>query len=473
MSKERADFIDEQQIANWLEDATLADRDQARQIIEKSRLAKGLSPYECAVLLHLEDCELLEEMYREAKKIKESIYGRRLVLFAPLYVSNHCVNNCVYCGYRCANGTMPRHRLDMEELREEVKILESLGHKRLALEAGEDPVNCPIDYILEAIRTIYEVKEANGSIRRINVNIAATTVENYSLLKEAGIGTYILFQESYHRATYAAMHPSGPKRDYDYHTTAMDRAMTGGIDDVGAGVLFGLYDFKFEVLGLLQHARHLEERFGVGPHTISVPRLRPAQGVNYDNFPHLVDDATFKKIIAVLRLAVPYTGIILSTREPAEQRDELISVGVSQISAGSCTGVGGYKQEQEKAQCCDCSGNDTRQFQVEDHRSPDEVLRSVCMGGYIPSFCTACYRSGRTGDRFMPLAKSGQIQNVCQPNAILTFKEFLEDYASPATREVGAKAIEEHLQQINNPKVRRLTEERLKLIEEGQRDFYF
>ncbi|HBX23336.1 MAG TPA: [FeFe] hydrogenase H-cluster radical SAM maturase HydG [Desulfotomaculum sp.] len=473
MPKERADFIDEKQIADWLEEASLADRDQARQIIEKSRLAGGLSPYECAVLLHLEDSELLEEMYREAKKIKENIYGRRLVLFAPLYVSNHCVNNCVYCGYRCANGAMPRRRLSVEELREEVKILESWGHKRLALEAGEDPINCPIDYILAAIRTIYEVKEANGSIRRINVNIAATTVENYRLLKEAGIGTYILFQESYHRATYAAMHPSGPKRDYEYHATAMDRAMTGGIDDVGAGVLFGLYDYKFEVLGLLQHALHLEERFGVGPHTISVPRLRPAQGVNYDNFPHLVDDATFKKIIAVLRLAVPYTGIILSTREPAELRDELISVGVSQISAGSCTGVGGYKQEQERAQCCDCSGSDTRQFQVEDHRSPDEVLRSVCLGGYIPSFCTACYRSGRTGDRFMPLAKSGQIQNVCQPNAILTFKEFLEDYASPATREVGAKAIEEHLQEINNPKVRRLTEERLKLIEAGQRDFYF
>lgn len=473
MQKERADFIDEKQIENWLEEARGAGREEARQIIEKAHLAKGLSPYECAVLLHLEDDELLEEMYREAKEIKESIYGRRLVLFAPLYVSNHCVNNCVYCGYRRANETMPRRRLDMDELREEVRILESLGHKRLALEAGEDPVNCPIDYILEAIHTIYEVKEANGSIRRINVNIAATTVENYRLLKEAGIGTYILFQETYHRATYTAMHPSGPKRDYDYHTTAMDRAMQGGIDDVGVGVLFGLYDYKFEVLALLQHALHLEERFGVGPHTISVPRLRPAQGVNYDNFPHLVNNAEFKKIIAVLRLAVPYTGIILSTREPAEFRDELISVGVSQISAGSCTGVGGYKEEQDKAAGCNCAGSDTMQFQVEDHRSPDEVLRSVCQAGYIPSFCTACYRSGRTGDRFMALAKSGQIQNVCQPNAILTFKEFLEDYASPATREAGKKAIADHLREITNPKVRRLTEEMLKLIEEGQRDFYF
>lgn len=472
MLKERAEFIDEKQIEAWLTAARRAGNDEARGIIGKARLAKGLSPYECAVLLHLEDSELLEEMYRAAKTIKESIYGRRLVLFAPLYVSNHCVNNCVYCGYRCANDAMPRRRLEMEEMREEVKILESLGHKRLALEAGEDPVNCSIDYILEAIRTIYDVKEANGSIRRINVNIAATTVENYRLLKEAGIGTYILFQETYHRETYKAMHPSGPKRDYDYHTTAMDRAMQGGIDDVGGGVLLGLYDYKFEVLGLLQHALHLEERFGVGPHTISVPRLRPAPGVSYDTFPHLLDDAAFKKIIAVLRLAVPYTGIILSTREPADLRDDLISVGISQISAGSCTGVGGYKQEQEKAQCRD-GANDTMQFQVEDLRSPDEVLRSVCRGGYIPSFCTACYRSGRTGDRFMALAKSGQIQNVCQPNAILTFKEFLEDYASPATKKAGDRAIADHLREITNPGVRKLTEERLKLIGEGQRDFYF
>lgn len=491
MQNAQADFIDEKQIETWLEKARRAGREEAGEIIDKARLARGLSPYECAVLLHLEDSELLEEMYREAKKIKESIYGRRLVLFAPLYVSNHCVNNCIYCGYRRANETMPRRRLDMEELREEVKILESLGHKRLALEAGEDPVNCPIDYILEAIRTIYDVKEANGSIRRINVNVAATTVENYRLLKEAGIGTYILFQETYHRATYTAMHPSGPKRDYDYHTTAMDRAMQGGIDDVGVGVLFGLYDYKFEVLALLQHALHLEERFGVGPHTISVPRLRPAPGIDYDSFPHLVDDAAFKKIIAVLRLAVPYTGIILSTRERAEFRDELIAVGVSQISAGSCTGVGGYKQEHEKTQRGQApfshsekgayppheqgsnNAGETAQFQVEDHRSPDEVLRSVCRAGYIPSFCTACYRSGRTGDRFMALAKNGQLQNVCQPNAILTFKEFLEDYASPATREAGEKAIVNHLQEITNPKVRRLTEERLKLIEKGQRDLYF
>ncbi len=472
MTTAKADFIDEGRIQGWLEEARTASGEQARRIIDRARLARGLTPQECAVLLHLENEGLLAEMYRAAREVKEKIYGRRLVLFAPLYVSNYCVNNCVYCGYRRDNG-FPRRRLTLDELREEVRILESLGHKRLALEAGEDPRNCPMEYILEAIGTIYEVKDSNGSIRRINVNIAATTVENYRRLKEAGIGTYILFQETYHRETYAAMHPSGPKRDYDYHTTAMDRAMEGGIDDVGLGVLFGLYDFKFEVLAILAHALHLEEVFSVGPHTVSVPRLRPALGVDYGSFQYLVGDADFKKIIAVLRLAVPYTGIILSTRERPEFRDELMAVGVSQISAGSCTGVGGYKLEQEKKSSCAGPVGEASQFQVEDHRSPDEVLRSVCLSGYIPSFCTACYRKGRTGDRFMALAKSGQIQNVCQPNAILTFKEFLEDYASPATREVGERAIAVHLEDITRPDVRRLTMERLKMIEMGQRDLYF
>ncbi|MBF7082975.1 [FeFe] hydrogenase H-cluster radical SAM maturase HydG [Desulfallas sp. Bu1-1] len=473
MENLRAEFINEEQIQALLAEASRAGAREARQIIDRAARAEGLTPYECAVLLHLEDEELLEEMYRVARQIKEGIYGRRLVLFAPLYISNYCVNNCVYCGYRRDNS-FARRRLTMDELREEVSILESMGHKRLAMEAGEDPQNCPIEYVLEAIGNIYEVKEANGSIRRINVNIAATTVENYRLLKEAGIGTYILFQETYHRETYKAMHPSGPKRDYDYHTTAMDRAMQGGIDDVGLGVLFGLYDYKFEVLAMLMHALHLEEAFGVGPHTISVPRLRPARGVDYNNFPHLVNDAEFKKLVAVLRLAVPYTGMILSTRERPEFRDDLLTVGISQISAGSCTGVGGYKQEQEKKSACTAGTDDEApQFQVEDHRSPDEMLRSVCLSGYIPSFCTACYRSGRTGDRFMSLAKSGQIQNVCQPNAILTFKEFLEDYASPETREAGEKAIREHLNEIGNPGIRRLTEERLHLIEQGRRDLYF
>jgi 2-iminoacetate synthase len=465
----KADFINEQLITEWLDAAREAGPDRAREIIGKARRGGGLTPPECAVLLHLEDEEILADMYTAARAVKEKIYGRRVVLFAPLYISNYCVNNCVYCGYRRDNK-FERRRLDLDELREEVKILESLGHKRLALEVGEDPANCPLDYILEAIKAIYEVKEDNGSIRRINVNIAATTVENYRRLKEAGIGTYILFQETYHRETYRQMHPSGPKAGYDYHTTAMDRAMEGGLDDVGVGVLFGLYDYKFEVLAMLQHALHLEEAFGVGPHTISVPRLRPAAGVDFDAFPHLVTDPDFKKIIAILRLAVPYTGIILSTRERSEFRDELLSVGVSQVSAGSCTGVGGYRQEQvSKAACI----KEVPQFQVEDLRSPDEVLRSICRSGYIPSFCTACYRAGRTGDRFMALAKSGQIQNVCQPNAILTFKEFLEDYASPETMEAGQRAIAAHLLDIDNAKIRRLTEERLQLIEQGSRDLYF
>lgn len=472
MKTAQADFIDEGLIYGWLEEARQAGREQAGEIIERARRARGLAPRECAVLLHLEDEGLLAEMYRAASEIKEKIYGRRLVLFAPLYVSNFCVNNCAYCGYRCGNN-FERYRLTMDELREEVRVLESMGHKRLALEAGEDPQNCPLEYILEAISTIYEVKESRGSIRRVNVNIAATTEENYRRLKDAGIGTYILFQETYHRKTYAAMHPGGPKRDYDYHTTAMDRAMRGGIDDVGIGVLFGLHHFKFEVLSMIMHALHLEEAFGVGPHTISVPRLRPAAGVNYDNFPHLVGDSDFKKIIAVLRLAVPYTGIILSTRERPGFRDELMAVGISQISAGSCTGVGGYKLDQDRKPSCPGSEGEAPQFQVEDHRSPDEVLHSVCLSGYIPSFCTACYRKGRTGDRFMALAKSGQIQDVCQPNAILTFKEFLEDYASPTTREIGERAIVEHLKEISSPAVRQLTEERLKMIEQGRRDLYF
>ncbi|MCL6560652.1 MAG: [FeFe] hydrogenase H-cluster radical SAM maturase HydG, partial [Firmicutes bacterium] len=342
-------------------------------------------------------------------------------------------------------------------------------HKRLALECGEDPKNCPIDYVLEAIEAIYSVKEKNGSIRRVNVNIAATTVEDYTRLKEAKIGTYILFQETYHRSSYAAAHPSGPKSDYDWHTCAMDRAMEGGIDDVGVGVLFGLYDYKFEVLAILLHALHLEEAYGVGPHTISVPRIRPARGIDLHHFPHLVSDRDFKKIIAILRLAVPYTGMILSTRERPGFRDELLSVGISQISAGSCTGVGGYRREKEGG----VEKSDAPQFHVEDHRSMDEVISSVCRSGFIPSFCTACYRSGRTGDRFMPLAKSGQIQNVCQPNALLTFKEFLLDYATPSTRLIGEETIARHLKQISNPSVQQETGRRLEKIASGDRDLYF
>lgn len=468
----KTDFIDETVIQNLLEKGKNRSREEVIDIIEKARKAKGVTPEECAVLLQVDDPELLSQVYHVAHQIKETIYGKRLVFFAPLYISNYCVNNCRYCGYRRDNA-FQRRRLNSEEIEEEVNILESLGHKRLALEAGEDPVNCPIDYILDTIHTVYNVKNQKGSIRRINVNIAATTVENYRKLKQAGIGTYILFQETYHRDTYRYMHPQGPKSDYQYHTTALDRAMEAGIDDVGTGVLFGLYDYKFEVLALLFNALHLEDIFGVGPHTISVPRLRPALGVDQSIFHHLVSDDEFKKIVAVLRLAVPYTGIILSTRETSQLRDELISLGISQLSAGSCTGVGGYKEKKGKESHQSSYGKDSTQFQIEDHRSPDEVLQSVCLSGYIPSFCTACYRQGRTGDRFMPLAKTGQIQNICQPNAILTFKEYLEDYASEETKKIGGKTIAEHLQFIPNPKVRRLTEERLKCIENGQRDLYF
>ncbi|MFZ5642811.1 MAG: [FeFe] hydrogenase H-cluster radical SAM maturase HydG [Bacillota bacterium] len=464
-------FINDGEINDLLARGREAAAGEAGAIIARAGEARGLSPAEAAVLLNVEDESLLQSMYETARKIKNDIYGRRLVFFAPLYISNYCVNSCYYCGYRCSNGEMARKKLSMEEIEEEVRILESLGHKRLAVECGEHPVESPLEYVLEAIKTIYSVKEKNGSIRRLNINIAATGVEEYKRLKEAGIGTYILFQETYHRDTYRAMHPRGPKSDYAFHLTAMHRAMEGGIDDVGIGVLYGLYDYKYEVVATLLHALDLEEKFGVGPHTISVPRMRPAQGVSVENFPHLVSDAEFKKLIAVLRLAVPYTGIILSTRERPEFRDELISIGVSQVSAGSCTGVGGYKEEYggEAAEHC----QNTAQFNVEDRRSPDEVIQNVCRSGYIPSFCTACYRRGRTGDRFMTLAKSGDIGNVCQPNAILTFKEYLLDYATEQTRKIGEETIRKHLLEISSPAIRAQTEERLQRIAMGERDLYF
>lgn len=467
MAAEKADFINDRLIEGLLENGKSASREEIKRIIDKAALAGGLTPGEAAALLQTEDPDLLNKMYSAASRIKESIYGRRLVFFAPLYISNYCVNNCVYCGYRRENK-FTRRRLTLPEIREEVRVLEEMGHKRLALECGEDPQNCPIDYVLAAIKEIYSVKEKNGSIRRVNVNIAATTVENYRRLREAGIGTYILFQETYHRPTYAKVHPAGPKSDYDWHTCAMDRAMEGGIDDVGVGVLFGLYDYKFEVMAILLHALHLEEVYGVGPHTISVPRLRPARGVDIHSFPYLVSDHDFKKLVAVLRLAVPYTGLILSTRERPEFRDELLKVGISQLSAGSCTGVGGYNQ----VKTVEGEEGEAPQFEVEDHRSLDEVIRSVCRSNYIPSFCTACYRSGRTGDRFMALAKSGQIQNVCQPNAILTFQEFLLDYASPETRQAGEEAIERHLAMVGNQSIRQKTRDNLSKIKEGKRDLF-
>ena len=462
--RQLADFIKEDEIHDILKNTQNTSIEDLEFIIEKAEKALGLSPVEVAKLLNADDKNIVNKLFKAAHTIKEKIYGKRVVIFAPLYVSNYCVNACKYCGYGC-NTNIFRKKLSMEELVQEVKILESMGHKRIALEAGEDPVNCDIDYILDAIKTIYSIKFENGSIRRINVNIAATTVENYKKLKEAEIGTYILFQETYHRETYKAMHPKGPKHDYDYHTTAFDRAMEAGIDDVG--VLFGLYDYKFEVLAMLYHALHLEKKFGCGPHTISVPRLKPAEGMNLADYPHILTDDQFKKIVAILRLAVPYTGIILSTRETAAIRDEVIHYGVSQVSAGSCTGVGGYRNEYETHESCN-----TAQFNVEDHRSPDEVIQSLCSSGYIPSYCTACYRQGRTGDRFMQLAKTGNIHNVCQPNAIMTFQEYLLDYASEDTKKAGEETIKKHLNEIDNEQVRKLTEERLEEIKRGKRDLY-
>ncbi|MFU2210422.1 [FeFe] hydrogenase H-cluster radical SAM maturase HydG [Solidesulfovibrio sp. C21] len=467
-------FIDEGRIAAALAAAKTAskDKDAVSAIIAKALEYKGLTAEEVAVLLEVEDPSLLDSMYKAAKTVKEAIYGKRIVLFAPLYLSSFCVNNCVYCGYKRSNKEQLRKRLTMDEIKSEVEILESLGHKRLAVEAGEDPKNNPIEYITDAIKAIYSIRDGNGSIRRVNINIAATTIEDYQKLKAAEIGTYILFQETYHRETYARLHPSGPKHDYNWHTTAMDRAQTAGIDDVGIGVLYGLYDWKYETVAMFLHAEHLEETFGVGPHTISVPRMRPAGAVNLDTFPYLVEDSDFKKIIATIRLAVPYTGMILSTREDPDFRDELIDCGISQISAGSCTGVGGYQKvvvEHESTH----NTNNGQQFEPSDQRSPNEIIRMLCQRGYVPSYCTACYRQGRTGDRFMSLAKVGAIQNVCLPNALLTFKEYLIDYADPETKAVGEERIKEALDTIPKEGIRDLTIQRLNDIECGRRDLFF
>lgn len=444
------------------------DRNYVESLLEKARTCVGLTHSEAAVLLHVEDKDVWNEIFSSAKAIKEKIYGKRIVLFAPLYVSNFCVNNCEYCGYKHSNSNFQRRKLTMEEIVKEVEVLQSLGHKRLALEVGEDPANCPIEYILECIETIYSVKVNNGSIRRINVNIAATTVENYRKLKEADIGTYILFQESYHKPTYEKMHPQGPKHDYNWHTTAMHRAMQGGIDDVGFGVLYGLYDYKYETIAMLMHAEHLEASFGVGPHTVSVPRIRAAEGVDLKQYPHLVSDEDFKKIVAVLRLSVPYAGMILSTREEADFRDEVLSLGISQVSAGSCTGVGGYVEEHRLK-----NSNEKPQFEIGDHRSPLEVVKSLAKGGYLPSYCTACYRAGRTGDRFMRLAKTGQIQNVCEPNALITFKEFLLDYGDDEAKAIGEELIRSSLEHIQKESARTAAIDRLRRIEGGERDLRF
>lgn len=465
-------FIDDTLICQMLAEAKTKAQDVGlvRSIIQKGREYLGLSAAEAAILLEVEQKELLDELMEAATVVKNAIYGARVVLFAPLYISNFCINNCSYCGYRQGNEKQNRRRLSMDEIEREVTILESLGHKRLALEAGEDPVNCSLDYLLESIGKVYAVKEKHGSIRRINVNIAATTIEEYRKLKEAGIGTYILFQETYHRPTYDRLHPTGPKKDYNWHTTAMDRAMKAGIDDVGIGALLGLYDYKYETVAMFLHARHLEDTFGVGPHTISVPRLRPASGMDLAKFPHLLNDDDFKKLVAIIRLAVPYTGIILSTRESAEMRNELIRHGVSQVSAGSCVGVGGYQVIYgETGSAC----GETMQFKTGDNRSPDEMVIMLCQQGFIPSFCTACYRQGRTGDRFMSLAKSGQIQDVCLPNGLITFKEYLLDYAGEEARSVGNLAIERHIATIPQENIRLETAKRLREIENGARDLYF
>ena len=434
-------------------------------ILEKARECKGLSHREASVLLACEDESRIQVMYDLAEELKKKFYGNRIVIFAPLYLSNYCVNGCTYCPYHQKNKHIPRKKLTQEEVRDEVIALQDMGHKRLAIEAGEDPVNNPIEYILECIKTIYSIKHKNGAIRRVNVNIAATTVENYRKLKEAGIGTYILFQETYHKESYEALHPTGPKHNYAYHTEAMDRAMEGGIDDVGLGVLFGLELYKYEFAGLLMHAEHLEAVHGVGPHTISVPRLKKADDINPDDFDNGISDEIFAKICALIRIAVPYTGMIISTRESQKVREQVIRLGVSQISGGSRTSVGGYAEEERPT--------DTEQFDVSDQRTLDEVVRWLMEMGYIPSFCTACYREGRTGDRFMSLCKSGQIQNCCHPNALMTLKEYLVDYASEETKKIGEALIQAELQNIQKEKVREICADHLQKIEEGVRDFRF
>lgn len=468
-------FINDQEILDTLEYAekNKNNMELIDSILEKARVQKngknitcaGLNHREASVLLACDNEEKVEEMYKLAKEIKHAIYGNRIVMFAPLYLSNYCVNGCVYCPYHAKNKNIARKKLSQEEIKNEVIALQDMGHKRLALEAGEDPVNNPIEYILESIKTIYSIKHKNGDIRRVNVNIAATTVEDYKKLKDAGIGTYILFQETYHKESYKQLHPTGPKHNYDYHTTAMDRAMEAGIDDVGIGVLFGLEKYKYEFAGLLMHAEHLEALFNVGPHTISVPRIKRASDIDPEVFDNGISDEIFQKICALIRIAVPYTGMIISTRESQEVREKCLELGVSQISGASRTSVGGYTDE--------IRPTDTEQFDVSDQRTLDEVVNWLMKLNHIPSFCTACYIEGRTGDRFMSLAKTGQIQNCCHPNALMTLKEFLMDYASEETVKIGEKIIEEELANIPNLKAREVCENNLKKIEEGKRNFRF
>jgi 2-iminoacetate synthase len=467
-SKKAEEFISDELIRETLAYAEehKNDLDLMRSILEKARKMDGLDYKDAMTLLECEDPQIIEEIFQLAKDIKEKFYGNRIVMFAPLYLSNYCVNGCVYCPYHGQNTHIRRKKLSQEEIKAEVIALQDMGHKRLALEAGEDPVNNPIEYILESIKTIYSIHHKNGEIRRVNVNIAATTVEEYKMLKDAGIGTYILFQETYHKETYEKLHPTGPKSDYAYHTEAMDRAMEAGIDDVGCGVLYGLENYKYDFVGMLMHAKHLEDTYGCGPHTISVPRLRPADDINPDEFDNGVPDDVFKRIVACLRIAVPYTGMIMSTRESAEMRKEALEIGITQISGGSRTSVGGYVEEEKEE-------DNSAQFDVSDNRTLAEVVDWLIEMGYVPSFCTACYREGRTGDRFMSLLKAGQISNICQPNALMTLTEFLEDYASPETKKKGEELIAKRLEMIPNEKVRELTKEHLANIKIGKRDFRF
>lgn len=437
------------------------------KILEKAKLGKGLTHREASVLLDCDNEEKNQEIFELAKKIKQDYYGNRIVLFAPLYLSNYCVNGCVYCPYHAKNKHIPRKKMTQEEIKEEVIALQDMGHKRLAIETGEDPVNNPIEYVLESLKTIYSVHHKNGSIRRANVNIAATTVENYKKLKEAGIGTYILFQETYNKKSYEELHPTGPKHNYAYHTEAMDRAMQGGIDDVGLGVLFGLESYKYEFSALLMHAEHLEAVYGVGPHTISVPRIRKADDIDPSTFDNGIDDDIFAKIVACIRIAVPYTGMIISTRESQKCRERVLNLGISQISGASKTSVGGYAHPEQESE------EETAQFDVEDRRSLDEIVKWLMELGYVPSFCTACYREGRVGDRFMEICKEQKIHNFCHPNAIMTLEEYLEDYASPETRKVGDELIDKELKTLGNNKLKCAVKENLDKIKHGERDFRF
>ncbi len=460
------EFINDEEIMDTLSyaESNKHNVELIDSILKKARLRNGLSHREAAVLLDCDMEDKNQEIYALAEQMKKDIYGNRIVMFAPLYLSNYCVNGCVYCPYHSSNKHIARKKLTQEDIKREVIALQDMGHKRLAIEAGEDPVNNPIEYILESIKTIYSIQHKNGAIRRVNVNIAATTVENYEKLRDAGIGTYILFQETYHKKSYEALHPFGPKHNYAWHTEAMDRAMEGGIDDVGLGVLFGLELFRYDFVGLLMHAEHLEAARGVGPHTISVPRIRHADDIDANTFENGISDDVFAKVVACIRLAVPYTGMIVSTRESKSCRERVLHLGISQVSGGSRTSVGGYQEPEPE-------NENSAQFDVMDTRNLDEVVRWLMDLGYIPSFCTACYREGRTGDRFMALSKNGEIQNCCHPNALMTLKEYLEDYASPDTKAIGEQLILDELLNIPREKVRDIVTENIKKIEKGSRDF--